>query len=144
MSSSVQKKESLDIKLKTAWHLVDRKYNHLANQYDLSSTMALILLTIDPNTGTPVTKIGPALGLNSRGLSRLFDSLEEKKLIKRKTDKSDARKSLVTLTSQGIKRRELLNENFKQINQKITQQLGEKKTETLIKLLNDFITIASE
>lgn len=144
MSSSVQKKESLDIKLKTAWHLVDRKYNHLANQYDLSSTMALILLTIDPNTGTPVTKIGPALGLNSRGLSRLFDSLEEKKLIKRKTDKSDARKSLVTLTSQGIKRRELLNENFKQINQKITQQLGEKKTETLIKLLNKFITIASE
>jgi DNA-binding MarR family transcriptional regulator len=144
MSSSVQKKESLDIKLKTAWHLVDRKYNQLANQYDLSSTMALILLTIDPNTGTPVTKIGPALGLNSRGLSRLFDSLEEKKLIKRKTDKSDARKSLVTLTSQGIKRRELLNENFKQINQKITQQLGEKKTETLIKLLNEFITIASE
>ncbi|MCC7051295.1 MAG: winged helix-turn-helix transcriptional regulator [Bacteroidia bacterium] len=144
MSAPLPKKETIDAKLKMAWHAIDRMYNKEAARHDSTSAIALVLLNIDPEHGTPATKIGPAMGLVPRGLSRVFASLEKKGLIKRKIDKIDARKNIATLTALGKKKREIAKETIKSFNNHIIQKLGEKKTETLLKLLDELQTIINE
>ena len=43
--------------------------------------MAFVLLTINEKYGTPVTKIAPRMNMEPNSLSRILESLEEKRFI---------------------------------------------------------------
>ncbi len=99
--------ETIDSKLKTAWQIVSRMYNTEAVLHDATIAMAHFLLNIDSKEGSFASDIAPQLGMESTSLSRIILSLEEKKLIVRKSDKTDKRKILITLTKKGKEQKEL-------------------------------------
>jgi MarR family transcriptional regulator, organic hydroperoxide resistance regulator len=64
--------------LRSSWLAVSKLYNELAKEYDSTLAMAFVLLAIDDQAGTPVTKIAPRIGMEPNSLSRLLNSLEDK------------------------------------------------------------------
>ena len=96
--------ETVDSKLKTAWQVVSRMYNAEATLHDATIAMAHFLLNVDSHEGSFASDIAPQLGMESTSLSRIITSLEEKKLITRKSDKADKRKILITLGQEYCKK----------------------------------------
>ena len=77
--------------------------------------------------GTPATKIGPMMGLETRSLTRLLKSMEEKGLIYRETDKIDKRSVRIYLTKAGKKNKEKARETVLRFNEAIREQIEAKK-----------------
>lgn len=88
-------------KLRSAWFEIAKIYNQLALDYDGTLAMGFVLVAIDEEEGTPVTKIAPRMGLEPNSLSRILKSMEEKKIVYRSKDKGDKRKVYICLTDKG-------------------------------------------
>ncbi|MFT4969131.1 MAG: DNA-binding MarR family transcriptional regulator [Chitinophagales bacterium] len=92
--------------IKTAWLQIQKMGDKIASKHDASLSMAFMLMAIYEESGTPVTKIAPRIGMEPNSLSRLLKSLENKKYIYKEKDKDDKRVVLIRLTALGIERRE--------------------------------------
>jgi DNA-binding MarR family transcriptional regulator len=73
--------ETVDYNIKVAWHAISRMYNTQAAKHDITTSIGFVLLNIDQENGTPATKIAPLLGLETRSLTRILRSMEERGLI---------------------------------------------------------------
>jgi DNA-binding MarR family transcriptional regulator len=65
------------------------------------------LLKIDPEFGTPSTKLGPLMGMESRSLTRTLKTMQADGLIIKKTDALDKRVIRIMLTDHGVEQREI-------------------------------------
>ena len=79
-------------------------YNQEAVKYDITTSIGFVLLNIHED-GTPATKIAPLLGLESRSLTRMLKTMEEKGFIHRQPDASDKRLVRIFLTDKGKEKR---------------------------------------
>ncbi len=77
--------------------------------------------------GTPATKIGPMMGLETRSLTRLLKSMEEKGLIYRETDKNDKRSVRIYLTKAGMKNKEKARDTVLRFNEAIREAISGQK-----------------
>src|SRR6187551_3712144 len=102
----MKKEETVDHNLRTAWHAIARMYNQQAVKYDATMSMGFVLLNINSDEGIPATKIAPLMGLESRSLTRLLKTMEEKGLVYRQGDKIDKRSVRIMLTKDGKLKRE--------------------------------------
>ena len=75
-------KETFDSALRSTWQMVSKMYNKEAGKFDSTMATGFALLSIDPE-GTPSTTLGPKMGMEPTSLSRLLNSMEERKLIYR-------------------------------------------------------------
>lgn len=123
-------------KIREAWLNISKLYNEMANQYDASISMAFILLAIDHDEGTPVTKIAPRMGMEPNSLSRSLKNLEDRGMIRRKKDKVDKRKVYIILTPAGKKMRELALKAVFSLEKSITKDIPEKKLKTFFEVIN--------
>jgi MarR family transcriptional regulator, organic hydroperoxide resistance regulator len=123
----MKREETIDHNIRIAWHGISRIYNQQAAKYGGTMSMGFALLSIHSEKGTPVTKIGPLMGLEPRSLSRLLKSMEEKKLIKRVPDKNDKRSVRMMLTNEGKKRRELSKEIVFRFNEAVREEIPVEK-----------------
>lgn len=137
-------KETIDSKLKTAWQAVSRMYNAEAILHDGSFAMSHFLLNIDSQEGSFASDIAPRLGTESTSLSRIIQSLEEKKLIKRIPEKEDKRKIKIVLTAKGKEKKELAKNIVKNFNQKVEQALGREKLCEFFKMIDRITELAEE
>ena len=94
--------ETVDYNIKVAWHAISRMYNTQAAQNDITTSIGFVLLNIDQERGTPATKIAPLLGLETRSLTRILRSMEEKGLIYKQADSVDKRSVRIFLTELGL------------------------------------------
>ncbi len=131
----MKREDTIDYHIRSAWHAISRMYNQQALEYKATMSMGFALLVIDSEEGTPATKIGPLMGLESRSLTRLLKSLEEKKLIYKETDKSDKRSVRICLTSEGKKKRELAREKVVRFNEVVWEEVGQEKVNTCFEVL---------
>jgi DNA-binding MarR family transcriptional regulator len=136
--------ETIDSKLKTAWQLVSRMYNTEASLHDATIAMAHFLLNVDSHEGSFASDIAPQLGMESTSLSRIISSLEEKKLILRKSDKTDKRKILITLTKKGIEQKELAKNTVRNFNHLVEIKIGKKRIEDFFKTIDEITELAEE
>ena len=113
------KKETNCSLIKQSWHSIARMYNMEGLKHDLTTTIGFILLQIDSKDGIPSTSIGPAIGMEATSLSRTLNQMEEKGLIIRKKDKSDARKVIINLTEKGKQKRDISKKVVKTFNEEI-------------------------
>ena len=97
-------KETFDSALRSTWQMVSKMYNKEAGKFDSTMATGFALLSIDPG-GTPSTTLGPKMGMEPTSLSRLLNSMEERKLIYRSQNPNDGRSILVHLTPFGIDKR---------------------------------------
>jgi DNA-binding MarR family transcriptional regulator len=97
--------ETVDYNIKVAWHAISRMYNTQAAQNDITTSIGFVLLNIDQEKGTPATKIAPLLGLETRSLTRILRSMEEKGLIYKQGDSVDKRSVRIFLTPLGLEKK---------------------------------------
>jgi DNA-binding MarR family transcriptional regulator len=111
-------------------------YNLKAVQHDISTSIGFILLNIDEKNGTPATKIGPILGMESRSLTRMLKTLEEKGLIVRKGDDTDRRLVRIFLTPEGKKRREVSRITVLEFNNNIRKNIPADKLKVFFEVVD--------
>ena len=120
----MKKEDSVDYYIKTAWHSLARLYNNKAKDHGLTASSAFVLLNISSSEGTAATKIAPLMGLETRSLTRMLKTLEEKGLIYRKPDSHDRRSVRIFLTDQGMEKKGIAIETVKTFNNYLREHIN--------------------
>lgn len=135
--------ETVDYHVRYVWHAMARMYNQLGSPHDISTSMGFVLLNIRTEGGSQATKIAPLMGLESRSLTRMLRTMEEKGLIYRKRDSVDRRSVNIYLTEEGLRRKRITQETIKKFNEEIRKEIPmtdlDKFFEVMTKV-NQFIT----
>ena len=118
------RRKTIDAVLRSTWNAVSKMYNREASKFDSTMATGFALLNIEPE-GTPSTSLGPKLGMESTSLSRLLNTMEKKRLIKRTANPSDGRGVLIFLTSFGKEKRDDSRTIVLDFNLLIEKQLSE-------------------
>lgn len=126
--------ETVDYNIKVAWHAISRMYNAQAARADLTTSIGFVLLNIDQTLGTPATKIAPLLGLETRSLTRILRSMEEKGLIYKQADAQDKRSVRIFLTDLGLEKKEISRQTVRHFNQKMREKIPAGQLETFFKV----------
>ncbi|NMM47057.1 MarR family winged helix-turn-helix transcriptional regulator [Marinigracilibium pacificum] len=140
----MKKTESVDYYIKTAWHAIARMYNHQAVKEDITTSIGFVLLNIDTEFGTPATKIAPLMGLESRSLTRMLKSMEEKGLIERVPDEHDKRSVRIMLTHLGKEKKEVSKRVVKAFNYTVYDEVASEKLEVFIEVMQQILSIIEE
>lgn len=120
--------ETIDFHLRWLWQKIMRIYNHEASKFGGTMSVGYVLLNIDKE-GTPSTKLGPKMGIESRSLTRTLKSMEEKNLIRRSANPDDKRVVLIHLTEDGKKYRDTSREVVIRLNQYLREHLEAEEVE---------------
>ncbi|MFT6872107.1 MAG: DNA-binding MarR family transcriptional regulator [Roseivirga sp.] len=131
----MKREETIDHQIKMCWHAIYRMYNQQAVQHESTTSMAFVVLNIDPTEGTPATKIAPLMGLESRSLTRMLKSMEEKGFIYRQKDPHDGRSVRVFLTETGLEKRRVSREAVIRFNEVIRQSIATEKLDVFFEVL---------
>ncbi|MBL4577955.1 MAG: MarR family transcriptional regulator [Flavobacteriales bacterium] len=126
--------DTIDFHIRWAWHGIARMYNIEAAKYDTTMSVGQTLLNIDVE-GTPSTKLGPKMGMESRSLTRILKSMEEKGLIYKKADAKDKRMVRIYLTDFGREKREVSKEAVIKLNAAIHENIGKTNLQTFFKVI---------
>ena len=129
------KDKTIDYVLRTTWLAVNKMYNEEAAKFGSTMATGFTLLSIDPESGTPSTALGPKMGMEATSLSRILKRMEELNLIERKPNPDDGRGVIIHLTDFGKEKREYSRERVLTFNETIREQLPEEK-------LNHFYEVA--
>ncbi|WP_324672400.1 MarR family winged helix-turn-helix transcriptional regulator [Hymenobacter sp. GOD-10R] len=127
--------ETVDYNIKVAWHAISRMYNAQAAKYDITTSIGFVLLNIDQENGTPATKIAPLLGLETRSLTRILRSMEEKGLIYKQADQLDKRSVRIFLTPEGLKKKEISRQTVRHFNLKIREKVSQSQLDVFFKVV---------
>ena len=98
-------------------------------------SIGYVLLNIEKE-GTPSTKLGPKMGMESRSLTRTLKAMEEDGLIKRVNDVTDKRMVRVFLTDKGKKERERARAVVLAFNKAVQQKLSKEQLESFFEVMN--------
>lgn len=128
--------ETIDFHIKWAWHKINKWYNSAAAEFGGTMAIGYVLLNIDKQFGTPSTKLGPSMGIESTSLVRVLKSMEEKGLICRRPTKEDKRKVIIFLTELGKEKRLLAKEVVVKLNSEIQGQLTSKELQSFFSVMN--------
>lgn len=126
--------ETVDYNIKVAWHAISRMYNTQAAQNDITTSIGFVLLNIDQEKGTPATKIAPLLGLETRSLTRILRSMEEKGLIYKQADSVDKRSVRIFLTPLGLEKKEVSRQTVRHFNLKMRERIPQSQLEVFFKV----------
>ena len=129
------REETIDFHIKTAWHGIYRRYNQVASQYGSTTTMGYVLLNIDIEQGTPVMKIGPSIGMESRSLTRILKTLEERGMIYKQKDLVDKRSVRIFLTKEGKEKREIAKDTVIALNDQMRKAIPPAKLKTFFEVI---------
>lgn len=130
--------------LRTSWLQIARMYNELAAEHDATVSMAFVLLAINEEEGTPVTRIAPRMGMEPNSLSRILKSMEEKGYIFRKKDASDKRMAYVCLTDSGKEKREIAMRAVFRLEKVITKDVDAEKLQAFFEVAKRVPTAIEE
>ena len=126
--------ETVDYNIKVAWHAISRMYNTQAAQNDITTSIGFVLLNIDQERGTPATKIAPLLGLETRSLTRILRSMEDKGLIYKQADSVDKRSVRIFLTELGLEKKEVSRQTVRHFNLKIREKIPQGQLDVFFKV----------
>lgn len=135
--------ETVDFHIRWAWAKISRWYNIEAAKRGGTMSIGYILLNIDKD-GTPSTRLGPKMGMESRSLSRSLKMMEEKGLITRRSDKNDGRVVRVYLTEEGTRMREISKDAVIRFNSAIREEIPAGKLQTTFDTLQKISTIIDQ
>jgi len=131
----LKREETIDFNIKAAWHAIARMYNQQAIKYGGTMSVGFALLNIQAEEGTPATKICPMMGLETRSLTRLLKSMEEKGLIYREIDKVDKRCIRIRLTPLGKRNKEMARETVLGFNRAIREKIADQKLQVFFEVI---------
>lgn len=121
-------------RLRSSWFQISKLYNEMALEHDGTMSMAFVLLAINEDDGTPVTRIAPRMGLEPNSLSRLLKSMEEKGLIEKRKESGDKRKALVFLTPMGKEKRDVALKAVYRLEKAIVKNMDSEKLKSFFEV----------
>ena len=121
--------------IRKTWLEMSKLYNEIAIEHDITLPMGFTLLAINPEKGTPVTKIAPRMGMEPNSLSRLINSLESKGLIIRKKDKADKRQVFICLTEEGKHMRDLSYKVVFDLNNRLMREIDPQRMQVFLEVI---------
>ncbi len=127
---------TIDHVLRSTWLAVFKMYNEQASKYDSTMVTGFTLLSIDPETGTPSTSLGPRMGIEPTSLSRTIKNLEDRNLIVRKPNPEDGRSVLICLTDIGKEMREVSKGTVLTFNNKIREVVEPEKMKHFFEVIS--------
>lgn len=109
----------------------------MAAEHDGTVSMAFVLLAINEEEGTPVTRIAPRMGMEPNSLSRILKSMEEKGFVARKKDSVDKRMAYICLTELGKAKREVAMKAVYRLERAIVKNMDQEKLEAFHEVANN-------
>ena len=128
--------ETVEYHIRAAWYGFFRMYNQEAVKHGFTTSIGFVLLNLHFKVGTPATKIAPLMGMESRSLSRMLNSMEEQGLIRKEQDEYDKRSVLIFLTEKGREKRELSRLTVRGFNEELNSKISEEEFDTFVKVMN--------
>lgn len=135
------KEKTIDYVLRATWMAVSKMYNEEAGKAGSTMATGFALLSIDPETGTPSTSLGPKMGMEATSLSRILKSMEEKGLIIRKKNPKDGRSVLLHLTEFGKEMREYSKGVVLRFDEAVKEAVPEEDLKTFISVANTIMEL---
>jgi DNA-binding MarR family transcriptional regulator len=134
---AMKKEETVDYPIKSAWHAISRMYNQQAAEEGFTTAIGFVLININSKEGSPATKIAPLIGLETRSLTRMLKTMEEKGLIYKQADPIDKRSVRIFLTEQGKRKKEISVQSVKNFNLRVREEISPEE-------LNSFFEVISK
>lgn len=132
----MKKEDTVDYPIKSAWHAISRMYNQQAAEEGFTTSIGFVLININSKEGTPATKIAPLIGLETRSLTRMLKTMEEKGFIFKKADPVDKRSVRIYLTEEGKRKKEISVQSVKRFNEQVREVLKEKELTTFFGVIS--------
>tara|TARA_R110002020_G_scaffold123119_5_gene279256 strand:- start:1575 stop:2060 length:486 start_codon:yes stop_codon:yes gene_type:complete len=133
-SVEMKREETVDYHIKSAWHAISRMYNQQAAEEGFTTAIGFVLININSKDGTPATKIAPKLGLETRSLTRMLKTMEEKGLIFKKPDPVDKRSVRIFLTDEGKRIKEISVNTIREFNEQVREVVSEEELQAFFKV----------
>lgn len=114
---------------------VSKMYNEQASVKGSTMSTGFALISIDPETGTPSTALGPKMGMEATSLSRTLKMMENKGLIERRKNPEDGRSVLIHLTDFGLEMRDFSKSVVKTFDQVVKSEIEPEKIETFLEVV---------
>lgn len=130
----MKREETVDYHIKSAWHAISRMYNQQAAEEEFTTAIGFVLININSKDGTPATKIAPKLGLETRSLTRMLKTMEEKGLIYKKPDLIDKRSVRIFLTDEGKRKKEISVNTIREFNEQVREIVSEVELQSFFKV----------
>jgi DNA-binding MarR family transcriptional regulator len=135
--------ETIDYHVRAVWHAIYRMYNQVASKYDVTTSVGFVLLNIHSEEGTPATKIAPLMGLESRSLTRMLKSMEEKGLIYKQQDELDKRSVRIFLTEKGKEQKEISRQTVRAFNDRVREIIPEQDMQAFFRTMSSVSRLIS-
>lgn len=139
----MQQHETIDYFLKITWQNIANRYNQMASEFGITQSIGYLLINIDEEDGTTVSKVAALLGLKSTSLSRMLNNLERDGLIYRESHLTDKRSVKLYLTDKGKEKRHLARVVVKKFNDYLNTHLSENEHLQLIESLKKINDLTS-
>ncbi len=130
------KDKTIDYVLRSTWMSVAKMYNEQASVKGSTMATGFALISIDPETGTPSTALGPKMGMEATSLSRTLKAMEEKGLIERSRNPEDGRSVLIHLTTYGKEMRDFSKNVVKTFDNLVKSEIPQEKLSTFLEVTN--------
>lgn len=140
----MKREDTVDHHIKSSWHAIYRMYNQEAVKQDFTTTIGFVLLNINSTEGTPATKIAPLMGLESRSLTRMLKSMEEKALIYRAKDPNDGRSVRIFLTDLGKEKKEISRLTVLDFNEEVREKIDPAQLKAFFEVIGQINQIISK
>ncbi len=140
----MKREETIDYHIKSAWHAISRMYNQKAASEGFTTAIGFVLININSKEGTPATKIAPLIGLETRSLTRMLKTMEEKGLIYKKPDLVDKRSVRIYLTDEGKRKKETSVTTIREFNEQVRQQVSEEELDAFFRMFEKIQSVIDQ
>ena len=135
--------DTIEFPIRRVWSRIARIYNSEAAKYGGSMAIGQILLNIDPE-GTPSTKLGPKMGMESRSLVRTLQTMEEAGLIRREACTNDKRVVRIHLTGKGKQMRDVSRDTVVKFNRAVQGRFTDKQLDNFRQVMSELDRILEQ
>jgi DNA-binding MarR family transcriptional regulator len=140
----MKREETVEYHIKSAWHAISRMYNQQAAEEGFTTAIGFVLININSKEGTPATKIAPLIGLETRSLTRMLKTMEEKGLIYKKADPVDKRSVRIFLTEEGKRKKEISIQTIMKFNLMVREVVSEAELEVFFGIFSKIQSVIDQ
>lgn len=140
----MKREETVDYHIKSAWHAISRMYNQQAAEEGFTTAIGFVLININSKEGTPATKIAPLIGLETRSLTRMLKTMEEKGLIYKKADPVDKRSVRIFLTEEGKRKKEISIQTIMKFNLMVREVVSEEELQVFFEIFSKIQSVIDQ
>ena len=109
--------------------------HYLASSSGVSTSQAAVLTYLGYHDGCRLSDLADGVGRNNSAITGLVTRMEKLGLVSRNKT-LDGRSRAVFLTDEGWRLREIVREDFRKFNEKLTRGLTETEVTAVVKFLN--------